>query len=54
MRVYSIWPRDKTSRTILHRALALQFLSIKFLKSGLAGWKAKASGVEPYREVVHL
>jgi rhodanese-related sulfurtransferase len=52
--VYCTCPSDKTSRTILRRALALQFFRIKFLKGGLAAWKAKGYPVEPYKEVFHL
>lgn len=52
--VYCTCPSDKTSRTVLRRALALQFLRVKFLKGGLAAWKAKGYPVEPYREVFHL
>jgi rhodanese-related sulfurtransferase len=52
--VYCTCPSDKTSRTILRQALALKFLRIKFLKGGLAAWKAKGYPVEPYKEVFHL
>jgi|SRR6266481_3364359 len=52
--VYCTCPSDKTSRGILHRALALHFLRIKFLKGGLAAWKARGYPVEPYTEVFHL
>ena len=52
--VYCTCPSDKTSRTILRRALALQFFRIKFLEGGLAAWKAKGYPVEPYREAFHL
>jgi rhodanese-related sulfurtransferase len=52
--VYCTCPSDKTSRAILHRALALRFLRIKFLKGGLAAWKAKGYPVEPYNEPFHL
>ena len=52
--VYCTCPNDKTSRVISRRALAMHFLRIKFLKGGLAGWKAKGYPVEPYREVFHL
>ncbi len=52
--VYCTCPSDKTSRTVLRRALALQFRKIKFLKGGLAAWKANGYPVEPYREVFHL
>ena len=52
--VYCTCPVDKTSRAILHRALAMHFSRIQFLKGGLAAWKAKGYPVEPYREVFHL
>jgi len=52
--VYCTCPSDKTSRTILRRALALHFSRVKFLKGGLAAWKAKGYPVEPYNEVFHL
>jgi rhodanese-related sulfurtransferase len=52
--VYCTCPSDKTSRTILRRALALQFFRVKFLKGGFADWKAKGYPVEPYQEVFHL
>jgi rhodanese-related sulfurtransferase len=52
--VYCTCPSDKTSRTILRRPLALHFSRVKFLKGGLAAWKAKGYPVEPYDEVFHL
>jgi rhodanese-related sulfurtransferase len=52
--VYCTCPSDKTSRIVLRRALALQFFRVKFLKGGLAGWKAKGYPVEPYQEVFPL
>jgi len=52
--VYCTCPSDKTSRIVLRRALALQFFRVKFLKGGLAAWKAKGYPVEPYQEVFHL
>ena len=52
--VYCTCPGEKTSRAVLHRALSLHFLHIKFLKGGLAAWKAKGYPVEPYRDVFHL
>ena len=52
--VYCTCPSDKTSRTVLRRALALQFFRMKFLRGGLAAWKAKGYPVEPYQEVFHL
>jgi len=52
--VYCTCPSDKTSRTILHQALALGFLRVKFLKGGLEGWKAMGYPVEPYQKPFHL
>ena len=52
--VYCTCPSEKTSRMILRRALALQFSRIKFLKGGLAGWKAKGFPVEPYEKPFRL
>ena len=52
--VYCTFPSDKTSRVISHRAQALHFLRIKFLKGGLAGWKAKGYPVERYEKPFHL
>jgi len=52
--VYCTCPSDETSRAILHRALAMHFLRVKFLKGGLAAWKAKGYPVEPYNEPFHL
>jgi rhodanese-related sulfurtransferase len=36
------------------RALALNFLKVKFLRGGLAAWKQRGYPVEPYRETFHL
>jgi rhodanese-related sulfurtransferase len=52
--VYCTCPSDKTSRDVLHRAQALHFLRVKFLKGGLAGWKAKGYPVERYDKSFHL
>jgi len=52
--VYCTCPSDKTSRAVLRRALGLHFSRIKFLKGGLAAWKARGYAVEPYNEVFHL
>jgi rhodanese-related sulfurtransferase len=52
--VYCTCPGDKTSRAVSHRARAMHFFRIKFLKGGLAAWKAKGYPVEPYRESFHL
>jgi rhodanese-related sulfurtransferase len=52
--VYCTCPNDKTSRVISRRALAMHFLRVKFLKGGLAGWKAKGYPVERYETPFHL
>lgn len=52
--VYCTCPGDKTSRQVLQRARALQLTRVKFLRGGLAGWKAMGYPVEPYREVFNL
>jgi rhodanese-related sulfurtransferase len=52
--VYCTCPSDKTSRSILQRALAMGFLRIKFLKGGLKGWRAKGFPIEPYEKPFHL
>ena len=52
--VYCTCPSDKTSRVVLRRAQSMQFLRIKFLRGGLAGWKAKGYPVELYKKPFHL
>ncbi len=52
--VYCTCPSDKTSRDISDRAQAMQFQRMKFLKGGLAEWKAKGYPVEPYEKPFHL
>jgi rhodanese-related sulfurtransferase len=52
--VYCTCPSEKTSRAVLKRALAAHLTRIKFLKGGLAAWKAKGYPLEPYTEVFHL
>ena len=52
--IYCTCPGEKTSREILDQALALHFSRIKFLKGGLAAWKANGYPVEPYRDVFQL
>ena len=52
--VYCTCPSDETSRMVLRRARALQFLRVKFLRGGLAGWKAKGYPVELYNKPFHL
>ena len=52
--VYHTCPSDKTSRMVLRRAFRLGLFRIKFLKGGLAAWKAMGYPVEPYKQVFHL
>jgi len=52
--VYCTCPGDKTSRKVLHTAEAMHFFRVKFLKGGLAGWKAGGYPVEPYEKPFHL
>ncbi len=52
--VYCTCPDDETSRMVLRRAERLHFTRIKFLKGGLAAWKAKGYPVEPYTKSFHL
>lgn len=52
--VYCTCPSDKTSRAILRRALAMDFLRVKFLKGGLQRWKTMGYPVEPYQKPFHL
>src|SRR5215831_16902460 len=46
--IYCTCPGDKTSRSILHKVLALNFTRVKMLRGGLEGWKAKGYPVERY------
>lgn len=52
--VYCTCPGDESIREVLHRALALGFNRVKFLKGGLTAWKAKGYPVQPYKETFHL
>ena len=52
--VYCTCGSEKTSRMILHIALRLNFSRAKFLKGGLAAWKAKGYPVEVYDKPFHL
>jgi len=52
--VYCTCPGEKTARAILHRALAMGFLRVKFLRGGLETWKASGYPVEPYEKPFHL
>jgi rhodanese-related sulfurtransferase len=51
---YCTCPGDKTARAVIHRALALHFDRVRFLKGGLAAWKAKGYPIAPYVESFHL
>jgi rhodanese-related sulfurtransferase len=52
--VYCTCPSDKTSREILRRTHSLSYSRIKFLRGGLAAWKAMGYPVIPYLESFHL
>jgi rhodanese-related sulfurtransferase len=56
--VYCTCPSDKTSRAIAARAQVLapqvDVSRVKFLKGGLAAWKAKGYPVVPYDKTFHL
>ena len=52
--LYCTCVSEKTSRMVLKNALNLHFSRIKFLKGGLAAWKAKGYPVEPYTTPFHL
>jgi len=52
--IYCTCPSDKTSRAILRRALSLNFSRIKFLRGGLAAWKALNYPVAKYEETFQL
>ena len=56
--VYCTCPSDKTSRAIAARAQTLapniDVSKVKFLKGGLAAWKAKGYPVVPYDKTFHL
>jgi rhodanese-related sulfurtransferase len=56
--VYCTCPSDKTSRAIAAKAQVLSpnidVSRVKFLKGGLAAWKAKGYPVVPYDKTFHL
>src|SRR5271170_5705284 len=52
--LYCTCVSEKTSRMVLQYALRLKFSRIKFLKGGLAEWKAKGYPVERYDKPFHL
>ncbi len=56
--VYCTCPSDKTNRAIAMRAQEvapkIDISRVKFLKGGLAAWKAKGYPVVPYDKTFHL
>ncbi len=52
--VYCTCATDETARRIVKIAQSLNFLQIKFLKGGLAAWKAMGYSVVPYERSFHL
>jgi rhodanese-related sulfurtransferase len=52
--LYCTCDSEKTSRMVVERALQLQITRVKFLKGGLAAWKAKGYPVERYDKSFHL
>jgi rhodanese-related sulfurtransferase len=52
--IYCTCPGDKTSRSILHKVLALKFTRLRILRGGLEGWKAKGYPVERYDKSFRL
>src|SRR5271155_733721 len=56
--VYCTCPSDKTSRAIVLKAQAIapqvDINRVKFLRGGLAAWKAKGYPVVPYDKTFHL
>jgi rhodanese-related sulfurtransferase len=52
--VYCTCVSEKTSRMVVEYALRLQLSRIKFLRGGLAAWKAKGYPVEAYTQPFHL
>jgi len=51
---YCTCPSDGTSRETLHRAHAAHHSRVKFLRGGLAAWKAAGFPVENYETAFHL
>jgi len=51
---YCTCPSDETSRLTLRRALETNHLRVKFLRGGLAAWKADGCPVETYDTAFHL
>ena len=51
---YCTCPSDGTSRETLHKAHAANHLRVKFLRGGLAAWKAQGFPVVPYDTAFRL
>ena len=52
--VYCTCAADRTSLSVVRRALEAKFTRVKLLKGGLEAWKAKGYPVEPYVQAFHL
>ncbi len=51
---YCTCPSDGTSRIALHHAQQANYHRVKFLRGGLAAWKAQGFPVETYETAFHL
>jgi rhodanese-related sulfurtransferase len=51
---YCTCPSDETSRLTLRKAQATNHQRVKFLRGGLAAWKAEGCPVETYDTAFHL
>ena len=51
---YCTCPGDKSIRAVIHRAVTMHFYRVRFLKGGLAAWKAKNYPVELYHQPFRL
>jgi len=51
---YCTCPSDETARETLHKARATNHQRVKFLRGGLAAWKANGCPVETYETAFHL
>ena len=52
--MYCTCATDETARRIVKIARSMNFLQTKFLRGGLAGWKAMGYSVVPYEQSFHL
>jgi rhodanese-related sulfurtransferase len=51
---YCTCPSDETSRLTVRKAIKANHTRVKFLRGGLAAWKAQGSPVETYDTAFHL